>query len=114
MNQKFEPTLNPYHYFLVDYKNARECIQVTSKVCVWCGRKPCSYFQHEAEIFAAAKRSGGILLQLNMGTNRAAKRAAYLAYDMAVFGPLGNRKKNHPIPFCVEARIKMLWPSIIV
>jgi hypothetical protein len=41
-NAKHEPKSNSYHYFCVDYKNACECIQVDSKVCVWCGQKPCN------------------------------------------------------------------------
>ena len=65
-----------------------------------------------SRIFAADNQKDGRLLQTKVGTNRAAKRAAYLAYDKAVSGPIGNRRTNHPLPFCVEARIKMLFPSI--
>jgi hypothetical protein len=110
-NKGFERTLNPFNFFSVDYKEARMCDQVATKVCVWCGCMPCMYFEHEGEIFGAVNNKGGKFL-VSVEANRAARRNAYQAFDLAAFGPRGKRVTNYPLPFCVEARVKMLWPSL--
>jgi hypothetical protein len=69
------------------------------------------YFEHERAIFGAASKKAGSLL-VSVEANRAARRNAYQAFDLAAFGTRGKRVSNYPLPFCVEARVKMLWPSL--
>ena len=108
------PFLNPFDFFSVDHENARECEQVITKVCAWCGRNPCNFFKYEQVILDAITENGGSYNVVKVPQHAKAKRAAFKAYNEAVI-PLevrANRDKPTPFPFCVEGHIKMYWPTI--
>ena len=79
---------------------ACECIQIATKVCVWCGLSPAThYFQHEAEIFAGAKTQ----IFINTGTNRTARRAAYIANPTMLLSVLlGNVQRIITFPSVLQ------------
>jgi hypothetical protein len=67
-NKGFERTLNPFYFFSVNYKEARMCDQVATKVCVWCGGIPCITLSTKEQFLALRTRKGGNCLSLSKPT----------------------------------------------
>lgn len=117
MNKGCEPLLNPYDFFSLNvsvYDSLRDP-QVSTKLCVWCSRKECLFWENSDRIMCTAidqvdcSRIDATTDELR-DDNCHVRRVAYQAYNTAVHGKKG-AVSNIPLPFCVEGRIKIMWPS---